>query len=114
VDAATRAAARLILMRIAATEAACGLREVRAQLPTPTHLAIAEACAEFEASPAFSEDADPHGFVALHCAREKAADLAGWLLGKGAERVTVTAVEQLFARRNPLQDALEAKIGKIG
>ncbi len=61
--------------------------------------------------PAFGEDADPQGFVALHCPRGKAAELADYLLAQGAERVTVTAVEQVFDRRNPLHDALTAKIG---
>ena len=64
----------------------------------------------FDAVPAFGEDADPQGFVTLHCARGKAADLADWLLAQGAERVTVAAVEQVFDKRNPLWDALVARI----
>jgi ATP phosphoribosyltransferase len=98
-------------MRIAATEEARRSREIRARLPTPTHVAVAEACARFSAAPAFGEDADPQGFVTLHCPRGKAADLADWLLAHGAERVTVTAVEQMFDKRNPLWDALVARIG---
>ena len=101
----------MILIRIAATEEARRSREVRARLPTPAHLVVEQACAAFDAVPAFGEDADPHGFVALHCARGKAAELADWLLAQGAERVTVTALEQVFDRRNPLHDALTAKIG---
>ena len=85
---------------------------MRARLPTPVHLVIDQACATFDAVPAFGEDADPQGFVTLHCARGKAASLADWLLGQGAERVTVTSVEQVFDRRNPLHDALTAKIGE--
>ncbi len=66
----------------------------------------------FDAAPAFGEEADPHGFVALHCARSKAADLADWLLAQGAERVSVMALEQVFDAKNALYEALEARIGK--
>ena len=107
-----RAAARQILMRIAATEEARRSREVRARLPTPVFVAIEKACERFDAIPAFGEDADPQGFIALHCARGRAADLADWLLGEGAERVTVTAVEQVVDKRNPLHEALIARIGE--
>jgi ATP phosphoribosyltransferase len=109
-----RVAARAILTRIAATEEARRTREVRARVPTPTHFVVEQACAAFESVPAFGDDADPQGFVTLHCARSKAADLADWLLAQGAERVTVAAVEQVFDKRNPLHDALMARIGDDG
>jgi ATP phosphoribosyltransferase len=108
-----RGAARAILMRIAATEEARRTREIRARLPSPTHVAVAHAVEKFGATLAFGEDADPLGFVTLQCARGKAADLAEWLLDQGAERVTVTSVEQAFAKRNALSDALAAKIGPL-
>jgi ATP phosphoribosyltransferase len=107
-----RAAARAILMRIAASEDARKSREIRARLPTPVHLVVEEACAAFDAVPAFGEEADPQGFVTLHCARSKAAELADWLLARGAERVSVIALEQVFDARNALYEALEARIGK--
>jgi ATP phosphoribosyltransferase len=110
---AARASARAILTRIAATEEARRSREIRARLPTPTHVIVEKARASFDAVPAFGEDADPLGFVTLHCARAKAASLADWLLAQGAERVSVAAVEQVFDRRNPLHDALIARIGNI-
>ncbi|HWY84376.1 MAG TPA: hypothetical protein VNY10_21015 [Roseiarcus sp.] len=53
-----------------------------------------------------------HGFVALHCARDKVAELAGWLLTQGAERVSVAALEQTFVARNALSEALERRIGQ--
>ena len=106
------AAARAILTRIAATEEARRSREVRARLPTPAHVIVEKARAAFDAVPAFGDDADPQGLVALHCARSRAADLADWLLAQGAERVTVIAVEQVFDRRNLLHDALIARIGE--
>ena len=59
------------------------------------------------------EDADPHGFVALHCARGKVAELADWLLAQGAERVSVAALEHVFSARNALYEALEQRIGAL-
>ena len=108
-----RAAARAILDRIAATEEARVSREVRARLPSPAraHLIVEKAAEHFEAVAAGGEDVDPHGFVALHCGRDKAADLAGWLLAQGAERVSVAALEQVFDAVNPLFEALEKRIG---
>ena len=108
---AARSAARAILMRIAATEAARRSREVRAYLPT--QIKVTEAQDRFDAAMAFGEDGDRRGLVTLHCPKGKAADLAAWLLEQGAERVTVTALEQIFDRRNALQDALEARIGAL-
>jgi ATP phosphoribosyltransferase len=109
--AKARQAARDILARIAASEEAAKSREVRARLPSPAHLAVEAACERFGAVAATGEDVDPHGFVALHCARGKVAELAGWLLEKGAERVSVAALEQTFDARNTLYEALEKRIG---
>src|SRR5271169_4761430 len=106
-----RQAARDILARIAASEDAMKSREVRARLPSPAHAVVETAAERFGAVSANGEDVDPHGFVALHCARGKVAELAGWLLTQGAERVSVAALEQTFAARNALYDALERRIG---
>jgi ATP phosphoribosyltransferase len=107
-----RVAARDILARIAASEQARQSREVRARLPSPAHLIVETACERFGAASAIGEDAGPHGFVALHCARGKVAELASFLLTKGAERVSVTALEQAFDARNRLYEALEKRIGR--
>jgi ATP phosphoribosyltransferase len=108
----TRKSARAILDRIAASEKARRSREVRARLPHPAQAIVEAARERFGAVSALGEEeADPHGFVALHCARETVADLAGWLLSRGAERVSVTALEQAFDARNPLYEALEKRIG---
>jgi ATP phosphoribosyltransferase len=107
-----RASARSILARIAATEEARRGSEVRTRLPTPARRIIERACERFDAVPAAGEDIDPHGFVALHCPRGKAAALAEWLLAEGAERVAIGALEQVFDARNALYETLEAHIGK--
>ena len=83
----------------------------RARLPARAHLIVEKAAERFEAVAAAGEDANPHGFIALHCARAKAADLAGFLLEQGAERVSVAALEQVFDALNPLYEALEKRIG---
>jgi ATP phosphoribosyltransferase len=106
-----RQAARAILARIAASEEALKSREVRARLPSPAHQVIEAALERFGAVSATGEDVGPHGLVALHCPRDKVADLAGWLLSEGAERVSVAALEQTFAARNALYEALEKRIG---
>ena len=106
-----RQAARDILARIAASEEARQSREVRARLPSPAHDVVETAAERFGAVSATGEDVDPHGFVALHCARDKVAELSRWLLTQGAERVSVAALEQTFAARNALHDALESRIG---
>ena len=95
----------------AASEEALKSREVRARLPSPAHLIVETALDRFGAVSATGEDVDPHGFVALHCARGKVAELAGWLLEQGAERVSVAALEQAFSARNALYEALEQRIG---
>jgi len=107
-----RASARAILDRIAASEEARQSREVRARLGGPVHHSIVETAWErFAAVSATGEDIDPHGFIALHCARAKVAEVAAWLLAQGAERVSVTALEQVFDARNPIYEALENRIG---
>jgi ATP phosphoribosyltransferase len=108
---AARKSARIILDRIAASEEARKSREVRARLPVPTRPIVEEARKRFGAVPAYGEEADPLGFVALHCAKSATADLAGWLLQQRAERVSVVALEHVFDARNPLYEALEKRIG---
>ncbi len=100
-----RNAARAILSRLAATELARRSREVRARLPDGAAGIIAEASERFSAQPDGEGEA-----VAFLCPREKAALLADFLLSKGARRVGVHSVEQMFEIPNPLYDALQAKV----
>jgi len=108
---AARRSARIILDRIAASEEARKSREVRARLPGPANGLFDEAKARFGAVPAFGEAPDARGFVALHCSKGAAADVADLLLERGAERVSVVALEHVFDARNPLYEALERRIG---
>ncbi len=108
-----RASARAILDRVAASEEARRSREVRARLPREAGAVAGKARERFGALLAAGDDADPHGLIALHCARDKAAELANWLLSQGAERVSVAALEQIFDAHNPLYEALEKRIGPV-
>ena len=110
--AGVRAAARSMLMRIAAAQEARKMREVRARMPSPAHLVVREACVRFEAQAAFGDEADPLGFVVLHSPKDRVAELADWLLSQGAERVSVGVLEHVFSAQNALYEALEAAIGK--
>ena len=110
-EPAARASARAILDRIAASEEAQRTREVRARLPGAAQKIVETARERFGAVSATGDDADPQNFVALHCARADAAELANWLLSQGADRVSVAALEHVFDARNPLFERLEGRIG---
>jgi len=75
-------------------------------LPEGSAAIVAEAAEKFSASP---DDAGG-GAVAFLCPREKAAELADFLLSKGAGRVTVRNIEQVFEIPNPLYDVLESRV----
>ena len=108
---AARASARAMLDRIAASEKARRTCEIRCRLPGSAEAIVKAACEAFAAVPAAGDDADPHNYVALHCAKADAAELANWLLVRGADRVCVAALEQIFDARNPLFERLEGRIG---
>jgi ATP phosphoribosyltransferase len=108
-----RASARAILDRIAASEEARRTREVRCRLPPgPAAGVVKAACERFGAVAAAGEAAEPQDVVALHCAKADAAELANWLLGQGAGRVSVAALEQVFDAHNPLFERLIERIGR--
>jgi ATP phosphoribosyltransferase len=104
-----RARARTILSRIAAEEEARTSRQIRF-VPggNRTELAAAAAAA-FDARALFGVASE--GPVTLLCPSAKAADLADWLIGKGAERVAVCALDYVFSAKNELYDRLEKRLG---
>ena len=108
---AARASARAILDRIAASEKARRTSEVRCRLPGSAEAIVKAAREAFEAVPAAGDDANPH-IVALHCAKAAAPELANWLLARGADRVCVAGLEQVYDARNPLFERLEGRIGR--
>lgn len=105
-----KAAARAILSRISAEEAARRNRVVTA------HVADARAVAEavlaetrLAAELPFGRPAD--GPLRLVCPVDRAPALADWLIEKGAAHVGVGALEYMFSARNELYERLATRIG---
>ena len=109
---AQRAVARALLARIAAQEEAGRLRELRANVAQATHYSLAEARSNFAATAPFGPARD--GLLVLHCPKEAAAHVATWLIGHGAEHVTVAALDYVFRARNALYERLEGRLGAVG
>lgn len=100
-------AARMILARISAEEAARTSREVRAQLRGDSDGLAAEAESRFGARAFPSGSPDGKSF---HCPATAVGDLADWLLERGATQVAVTPLDYVFAARNALFDALLSQV----
>ena len=102
-----RAAARLMLDRIAAQVGARAMREVRARIPS-ADARLAVAARERFAATAPLGGAVEAGVVTLHCPPEAVQALASFLRDHGAEAVTVSGLDYVFTRANPLYARLEA------
>jgi ATP phosphoribosyltransferase len=105
--AAQRASARLILDRIVAEERARSFRELRALFPGADARLVEEAKQRFGAVAPFGGP-PASGALVLHCPPERVYDLASFLREKGADTVSVGALDYVFARDNPLYAKLEA------
>ncbi len=101
-------AARVILARIAAEEAARTTREVSARLAKADVEFFAHAEVLFAARPR-RHLAD--GWLTLTCPAEKVAALADWLVGQGATEITVSELAYVFAAENRLYERLLARLG---
>jgi ATP phosphoribosyltransferase len=101
-----REAARVILSRIAAEEAARTTREVRAALPLNETLTR-------EAESLFGAKLrEKQGEMATFaCPAKQVAALADWLIGKGAQSVTSARLDYVFHAGNALWSRLSARIG---
>lgn len=107
-DAERREAARLILARIAAEEEARTTREIRARVEDLSDARIKKAAALFDAR---LRGRGAEGLVILSCPKDRAAQLAEWLIRQGAETVTVGALDYVFTARNPLWEKLAKRLG---
>jgi ATP phosphoribosyltransferase len=106
-DKATREAARIILSRIEAEEAARTTREVAAQLDDPQDELFTTADARFAARlRRYGDD----GWATFSCPNEKVAELADWLILRGAVEVTVSALDYVFSATNRLYEKLLARL----
>ena len=103
----TLGVAKVILGRISAEETARTTREVRAHMATGAALIATEIVQLFGAQmPYGAAQSD----IAFHCAKDKAAELAEWLVQKGASHVSVQALDYVFSSRNPLFEMLEMRV----
>ncbi len=106
-DEAAREKARQVLSRIAAEETARLTRDVVAQFSERREGLAAQAAPLFGAK-LRSENAA--GRLTLTCQRDKVAPLADWLTARGAEHVTVVAMEYVFSPANPLYERLLSRL----
>ena len=101
-------AARSILGRIAAEEEARTTREIRALFPSTKPDILAGLRAYFGAAITFSQMQDVSMLV--HCLNDHVPDIADWLVGQGATRVTSASLDYIFTDKNPLFERLSAKL----
>jgi ATP phosphoribosyltransferase len=105
-DAAGRATARTILDRIAAERHARAVREVRAVVPFGDQRLLTQAQERFGAVlPLGAPVAD---VLTLHCPADRVHALASWLRENGADTISVSSLDYVFWRENPLLARLEA------
>lgn len=104
-----RNAARAILMRVAAEEAARGLKEVRARVDAVDEGFASAIEARHGARLPFGLQA-PGGIVTLHCPTANVFQLADHLAEAGAQDVTVRSLDYVFRQDNPMLDRLLARI----
>jgi ATP phosphoribosyltransferase len=110
-DADARSAARALLDRIAAERRARTMREVRTRFPEADTEMVAEAIGRFNVIAPLGGPTSS-GTLTLLCPPEAVHLLATFLREQGAEHVMVAAPEYVFARANPLYEALEARLDR--
>jgi ATP phosphoribosyltransferase len=106
-DAAEHAVARIVLDRIAAQTRARAFREVRTRFAGCNDALLAEARERFGIAAPFGGPTSS-GMLTLHCPPARVHALASFLRDKGAEAVTVSDIDYVFTRDNPLYAKLEA------
>ncbi len=105
-DKAALGAARKILDRIAAEEAARNLKGVTARVADPA--AALTAVESLGATAPMGVAAD--GVLRLHCPAAAVADCAAALRTMGAQTVAVATLDYVFSVENPLFDPLAARL----
>ena len=109
-SASEREAARIILDRVAAERRARAFREVRTRFPGCDDALLAEAKERFGVVAPFGPPTSS-GMVTLHCPPATLHGLASLLRERGADVVSVSRIDYVFARDNPLYAKLEAGLG---
>lgn len=101
------AAAGAILDRVAAEARGRALKAVSAVLAHPASVAM-EAAERFGCTLPFGAEGP---ILTLHCPTARVYECAAWLRAdKGAETVTVAALEEVFTAENPMLDRLAAVV----
>jgi ATP phosphoribosyltransferase len=101
------AIARIVLDRIAAQTRARAFREVRTRFAGCNDALLAEARERFGVAAPFGGPTSS-GMLTLHCPPARVHALATFLRDKGAEAVTVSDIDYVFTRDNPLYGKLAA------
>lgn len=102
-----RQIAHTMLDRIASQARARAFREVRSRFPECNDALLAEARERFGVMAPLGGPTSS-GMLTLHCPPARVQGLAGFLRDKGASGVTVTGLDYVFTRDNPLYARLEA------
>jgi len=108
--AAQRELARMILDRITAQARAHAYREVRTRFPACNDALLAQAKEKFGVVTPFGGPTSS-GMLTLHAPPEQIYALASFLRDNGATTVSVSRLDYVFARENPLYARLEAGLG---
>jgi ATP phosphoribosyltransferase len=106
-DLAEHAVARIVLDRIAGQKRARAFREVRTRFAGCNDALLAEARERFGIAAPFGGPTSS-GMLTLHCPPARVHALATFLRDKGADAVTVSDIDYVFTRDNPLYAKLEA------
>jgi ATP phosphoribosyltransferase len=109
-NGAERELARMILDRITAQARAHAYREVRTRFPACNDALLAQAKEKFGVVTPFGGPTSS-GMLTLHAPPEQIYALASFLRDHGATTVSVSRLDYVFARENPLYARLEAGLG---
>ncbi|MDP3545883.1 MAG: ATP phosphoribosyltransferase [Phreatobacter sp.] len=104
------ACARDMLDRIASQARARKVREVRTRFAAADAALLDEARARFGVEAPFGGPTSS-GMLTLHCPPQSLFGLARFLRERGAETVSVTELDYVFSRDNPLYETLVAALG---
>ena len=104
-----RAAARMLLDRLAAAARARTFKEVRTRFPGCNDAMLAAAKERFGIATPFGGPTSS-GMLTLHCPPREVHALAGFLRDNGAENISVADLDYIFTRENALFTRLEAAI----
>ncbi len=104
------ACARDMLDRIASQARARKVREVRTRFAAADAALLDEARAQFGVEAPFGGPTSS-GMLTLHCPPQSLFGLARFLRERGADTVSVTELDYVFSRDNPLYETLVAALG---